>query len=611
MMRSMRTIYKPVFYVLTISFVGWLAYGQVTDILGGGRDVVLKVNGDIVRAPQFQAAVQAAAEQARRQGAGRLTREDDQQIQNQVADQFIQKLLLEREYRRLGIQVSDDEIRQLARSTPPPQLLRQIMEDPTFQTNGQFDISKWQRYLTSASDEFRTQVEQLYREYLPEHKLEEYLTADVYVSDAKLWRIWRDQHESVTVALLAIRPDQVPDSLASVSDTEVERHYAAHKADFTRPATAWLSFVAQPRVADAADSAAALARVRRLRAEILRGTAKFEDVAKKESADTVSGTRGGDLGWVKPKQSGFDAQFLAGMRGLKPGEVSEPVRSSFGYHLIKLDAAKGDSVHVRHILIGIVPQGKHLDAIDARTDTLDHLAAEQTDGTRLDSAAKRLDLPVAQAPKLVAGERLTLGRYVIPDVSVWAFEARVGETSPVIEGERAYYVFRLDSVYAAGTPPLGQIRDRVREAARVAKKKELARQRAAAAVTALAGGRDLLEAARARGLPATKVGPFTRLNPPDALAREPLVLGVAFGLRPGQRSGLLTGQTGLFILQGIAHQAADSAAWLKQRDQQREALLRPAQQARVQLYIAALRTQATVVDHRKEVFRPATTESGT
>src|SRR3989441_6075756 len=75
-----------------------------------------------------------------------------------------------------------------------------------------FDITKWQRYLSSASEEFRAQIEQLYREYLPERKLQEYLTADVYVSDAKLWRIWRDQHESVTVAMLHIRPDQIPDS---------------------------------------------------------------------------------------------------------------------------------------------------------------------------------------------------------------------------------------------------------------------------------------------------------------------------------------------------------------------------------------------------------------
>src|SRR5947207_116205 len=121
MMRSMRAIVKPVFYVLAISFVAWLALGQVTDILGGGKDVVLKVEGEVVRSQPFQLQYQAALEQYRRQqGGARLSREDEQQVQNQVADQFIHNILLERAYRRLGITVSDAEIIQAARSGPPP-----------------------------------------------------------------------------------------------------------------------------------------------------------------------------------------------------------------------------------------------------------------------------------------------------------------------------------------------------------------------------------------------------------------------------------------------------------------------------------------------------------
>src|SRR6059036_1625750 len=215
MMRMMRTIAKPVFWIVAVTFIGWLAYGQVTDIIGGGRDVVLKVNGRVVRNAEFQTALQAAIEDVRRQGNARLTLDDRQQVENQVADQLIQKILLEREYRRLGIRVSDDEVRRTALSTPPPQIARQVVDDPQFQTNGQFDITKWQRYLGNASPEFKAQVEQLYRDYLPERKLEDYLTADIYVSDAKLWRIWRDQHESATAAALAIRPDQIPDSLVT------------------------------------------------------------------------------------------------------------------------------------------------------------------------------------------------------------------------------------------------------------------------------------------------------------------------------------------------------------------------------------------------------------
>src|SRR6184192_4175498 len=276
MMRAMREITKPVFWVVAITFIGWMAYGQVSDIIGGGRDVVLKVDGTVVRSQPFQQQYQATLEQYRRQqGGGRLTREDERQLQDRVADQFIQKILLDRAYRRFGITVSDDEIIQAARSAPPPQIMQQVLQDPTFQTNGQFDITKWQRYISSAGSEFASQVEQLYREYLPQRKLEEYLTADVYVSDAKLWRIWRDQHESVTVALLAIRPEDIADSLAPVSEAELQRYYDVHKSEFKRPGTAWLSYVQLPRIPDAADSASARAHVHALRADIVSGKTKF------------------------------------------------------------------------------------------------------------------------------------------------------------------------------------------------------------------------------------------------------------------------------------------------------------------------------------------------
>src|SRR5437764_320522 len=89
MMRSMRAIVKPVFYVLAISFVAWLALGQVTDILGGGKDVVLKVEGEVVRSQPFQLQYQAALEQYRRQqGGARLSCEDEQQVQEHVACHF-------------------------------------------------------------------------------------------------------------------------------------------------------------------------------------------------------------------------------------------------------------------------------------------------------------------------------------------------------------------------------------------------------------------------------------------------------------------------------------------------------------------------------------------
>jgi peptidyl-prolyl cis-trans isomerase D len=598
MLRSMRAKSKYVFFILAGSFVLWLAIGQVMQILEPSANVVLKVNGTEVPVTTFQQRLQAANEEYRRQtGTTSLAREDEQQIQEQLTNQLIQEILLAQEYRRLGIQVSDDEIREAARTSPPPE----VMRDPQFQTDGQFDLRKWQQFLQSADRGSLAQIEAIYRDRLPQLKLAQYITADVYISDAKLWRIYKDQHDSASIATLPVWPYLITDSIP-VTDAELQRYLKAHEDDFKRPAQAFVRFVAIPRLPGPADSAAARARVARIRAELARGV-KFEDVARRESSDTVSGRQGGGLGWVKRNEPGFDAQFMAGVKGLAPGRVSAPVLTQFGYHLIRVDAAKGDSLKLRHILVPIELQGDHLDAVEARVDSVERLAADQANGALLDSAAQRFNLPLSPVYRIVDGEQLTLGRYTIPDVSVWAFEAHVGETGPIVEAKPAFYVFRLDSLVPAGVQTLADVRADVVARVKLEKQKEIAKRRADSLATSLRGIPNLLAAGAARGLPVERFGPFTRIKPPSYLGQEPLVVGAAFGLRGGERSGVIVGQGGDFIIESLGRKMADSSAWLKQKDTQRAQLLAAVRQGRIQQYVDALRAKAKIVDRRKDVFR--------
>jgi peptidyl-prolyl cis-trans isomerase D len=599
MLRTMRAKSKYVFFILAGSFVLWLAIGQVMSILGPSANVVLKVNGHEVQITEYQQRLQYAYEQYRRQyGNATLSREDEDEIQKQLIDQITNEILLQQEYRRLGIGVSDAEVIEAARTSPPPEITR----DPQFQTNGQFDPAKWQRFLSSGADRpTLAQLEAIYRERIPQIKLAQYLTSDVYVSDAKLWRIYRDQHDSVTVALLPVFASAVTDS-TPVSDAALRRYLAAHEDEFRRPAVAFVRFIAQPRLPDPADTAAARVRVNRIRADLARG-AKFEDVARRESGDTVSGRQGGDLGWIKRDQSGFDRRFMEGVRALRPGQVSAPVLSDFGYHIIRLDAAKGDSLHVRHILVPVELQEPHLDYVEARADSIERLAAEQPDGALLDSTARRFNLPVSPLHQVVEGQPLVLGRYRIPDVSVWAFEAKVGETGPIVEAEPAYYVFRLDSIVPGGVPALDVVREPVLQAVRRERQTAIAQQRAESLATALRDVPNLLAAGAARGLRVDRLGPFTRLSPPSYLGQQPLVIGAAFGLRVGERSGAIKGEAGSIIVESLGRKLADSSAWLAQRDAQRAQLLTAVRQARIQQWIDGLRTRAKIVDRRKDIYR--------
>ena len=599
MLRTMRSNAKWIFYILAIAFIGWLAIGQVMSILQPSGNVVLRVNRKEYPVTEYQQRVQNASEQYRQQyGTAPTTKEEDRQLQDQVISQMVQDALLEQEYKRLGIRVSDEEIIAMAHNSPLPE----IMRDPQFQTDGQPDIRKWQQFLATTSDRsLLLQLEGVYRQQIPRLKLFEYLASDVYIPDTKLWRLYKDAHDSVRVAAVAVSPYTIIDT-TPIPDAELQAYIAKHPDDFKRPAVASVRFIAIPRLPDAADSAAARAHVARVRSELTRG-AKFEAVAKKESSDSSSGQRGGDLGWIKRSDSTFVAPFMQAVRNLKPGQLSAPVESQFGYHLIRIDQAKGDSVKVRHILIPVPLQGAHLDQVETRVDTLERLAAERSDPTTIETVGSRMGLPLSPEYKVVDGQGFRIGDYRIPDVSVWAFETTVGETSPVIEGDAAYYVFRLDSVTPAGTPPLTLIRTRVSDLVRVEKLKTLAHHRADSLAALLKGVPDLASAATARGIPVQRLGPFTRMRPPRDLTGEPFVVGTAFGLRVGERSGVLEGENGYFILESLGRRLADSTAWLAQREVQRTQLRQALQQARIQQYVEGVRAKAKIVDRRKDVFK--------
>jgi parvulin-like peptidyl-prolyl isomerase len=168
----------------------------------------------------------------------------------------------------------------------------------------------------------------------------------------------------------------------------------------------------------------------------------------------------------------------------------------------------------------------------------------------------------------------------------------------VIETSFAFYIFRLDSMQAAGVPPLAQVRPAVEYALGSDKKKALAKPKAEEYMKRLEKGESMAEAAKAMNLPHREFGPFTRVNPP---LTDPMVVGTAFGLEKGQRSGLLDTPDGLYVMESLEKVPADSAKFVKELDEYRTKMIDLARQARVRGYMAALRQSAKIVDNRAKL----------
>jgi peptidyl-prolyl cis-trans isomerase D len=599
MMQAFRNAAKPVVLLITITFMAWLVL-DLSGLSGGGgvlsQNSVGSINGTTVDARQYQEAVQNAITQRQQETGRTLGLEEIQQVRNEVWEGFIQGEILRKEIEARGIGVSSDEVVDLIANVPLPQ----ARTAPAFQTDGQFDLSKYQAWLgTLEGQQSVPYLENQYRDEILRAKLLRNITADIFLSDAALWERYKDRNETSSIALTAIiGRNIIPDSVVTVTDAEVEAYYKANPAEFDRARTAFLSFLAVDRRLNASDSAAAVNRVQELRQEVIAGAA-FEEVARRESADQVSGAAGGSLGVFGRGE--MIPEFETAAFDLPLNTLSGPVRSSEGYHLIEVTNRWGnDSIAARHILVRIELAGAHRDVVDAQADTLENLAADRLDPSALDTAARALKLPVGQTAPVQEGNRAMVGSLLVGDAGVWAFQAKVGETSPVIETDEAIMVFRLDSLHEAGIPPLETIRPAARRLVLEARKDSLARGVATDLITRVKSGTSLEDASRELGLAHRTFTPFTRVTPE---LPNPKLVGAAFGLPVGAMSPVINTDEGSYVIRVIERVPADSTEFVRTIDLIRSQEIRGLREERVRLFMASIRAAAKVKDNRAELFR--------
>ena len=599
MLQQMRSAAKYVWLFIVIAFVGGFLLVQTSGLLGRTpitpTTPVAVVNGREILYNDYVQRYQTEIQNQQQAGGRTLSEDDTRRIQNSTFNQMVMDVLLQQEYERRGIVVTNEEIQQYAKFAPPPW----IQSAPELQTEGQFDMQKYQRLLSSSyakQSGLLANLEQYYRGEIPRRKLLDQIASGIYVTDAELWRIWRDQHDSAQVSFVAFRP-QSDTSAKSISDGDLRAYFDKHKEEFRRPGRAVLTVVAIPRVVTAADSAAVRAHAIALRNEILGG-AKFEDVAKRESADSVSGAKGGDLG--RGTKGRFVAPFEQAAFALKVGEISQPVLTQFGYHLVRVDERKGDTLALRHILLRVQPSDSNEAKIDRQADDLSKAAASSEQGAKLDTAAKHLGLKEFKVVAL-EDEPASYDGHPVPSVSAWAFGgAHVGETSELFDDESGYYLARLDSLTESGDPKFDNVKALVRQ--------DVARERALDGVTTAA--QKLADAAAASGLESAAAQQklevqqspmFTRGTFVPGLGQFNEAIGTAFGLPVQAVSAPVRTTDAIFVLRVDRRAQADSATWLKQMQAQRQARMQQLQQQRVQMYLADVRQSAKIDDRRKKI----------
>ncbi|HEX9106299.1 MAG TPA: peptidyl-prolyl cis-trans isomerase [Longimicrobiales bacterium] len=602
MMRQMRDNMKVIMIITSATFVGLMVFGWGMDITGRGKGsngVLGKVNGTPITYEEWRATYQNLYDQQQRASQDQISSTVNKQIEDAAWNQLVMQKLINQELERRGITVTDDEIKATAKVAPPPELA----QNKLFQTNGQFDQAKYQQFLASPAvdNQLLLQLEAYYRDMIPKNKLYYQVTSGIFVPDSYLWTMWQDSHETAKVRFIALDPRAlVPDNAVSVSDAEINDYYKKHQNDFQRPATAHVQAVGIEKLPNAQDTAAARDSALAIRAAVQKDTAQFATLAAKVSKDPGSAQQGGELGAVHKGQTApaFDQALFS----LPVGQISEPVLTQFGYHIIEVEKRNGDSTTVaRHILIPITVAGAHLDQLLARADSMEKAGETMP----IAEVASRLGLTIRTGD--VTKEVPSLPGIGRVDEGVdWAFgDAQPKEVSQVFETPAAFYMLQLDSRTSAGPLPLSAATPTIRTILMIQKKMEKERVTARQMVDQIRAGQSMDQVAAARGTQVHDAGPFTRRDFVPGMGQINAAVGEAFGLNPGQIGDPVEANDAIYIVQTLQKTPADRTQFEQQKQLERARLQQAMAEQRWSQFLLALRQNAKIVDNRATILRPA------
>ena len=535
-------------------------YLRPTTTVGAApSETIAEVEGRSLTAGDFQQRYLQQIQQYRNQFGGSINAQllrqlgVDQQVLTQMIDE--QVALIEAD--RHGIRVSDEELAQ------------QIFAIPAFQENGRFiGEQRYEQLLQSQNPPLtKSQFEESLRRSLVLDKLRSAITSWIAVSDSEVENEFRRRNEKVKVQVVALTADKFR-SQVTVTDAEIAPYFESHKADYRVGEQRKVKYllldreqarqtVAVPQAdiqryyndnsqqyttpervrashillnTGGKDEAAVRKQAEELLAKIKAG-ADFAELAKKYSEDPGSKEKGGDLDFFPRGQ--MVPEFEQAAFSLQPGQVSDLVKTQYGFHIIKVVEKQAGSTQTLDQVRAQIQQTLAAQIADRQiTDRARQLAEKIKTADDLNKAAAENGLKVEESGFFQRTEPVP-GLGSAPQVADAAFQLKDGAASEPLASTRGPVFITVSGKKDAYTPTLDEVKDRVREDLIRSKATELSRQRASAIATQLKGAKDFAAAAKAQGFEAKDSQLVARDSALPDVGVNPEVDKVAFSLPTG------------------------------------------------------------------------------
>lgn len=594
-----------VFVVLVFIFFVWADFGTGIGNQGpGGPQVAAYVGDEEVTLTEFERQYRQLEGMYGQIYGNRMTPEMARQmgLPMQALNQAVNMKILLAEARDMGLEVTDDELRD------------NILQEPTFKDEqGRFIGEEAYQDMVRNRLGYPSPAlfEQGLREELLVRKLMDILNANLYVSDKEVEEAYREQVEKARIRYIQLPRTRFAQN-AQVTDAEVKDYFAKHTQEYRLPEQREAAYLlvdpAQLAAKVPADEAAQRAYYEEHKEEyaqpeqvharhiliktegrtdadaqkILEGArarlAKGEDfgaVARELSEEPAAKTSGGDLGFFGRGQ--MVGPFEEAAFGAQPNTLVGPIKTDFGWHLIqvleKRPAGTQPFEQVKPMIAQRLSADRTAEMAEAKARELAQKLAEDkpANADALKPLGNAADGVTFGETGPFARQEPVSGLGFAPAFNEAAFTLEKGGVSEAIQTPRGWTVLYVKDVKAPRVPDLKEVEPRVRAAVARQKQQDLAMQQLRQAKTP---GATFDQIAAGLGLEIKESAEFGLQGQIAGIGQNPELAKAAMALRPGQIGGPVNDAQGALLFEVKERKSWDPVQFAAAREQTREQVRR-------------------------------------
>jgi peptidylprolyl isomerase/peptidyl-prolyl cis-trans isomerase D len=436
-MTKMRESTGVILWILVLSFGGlWVLQdsGALDNIGFQQRQNIAVVDGDPITYQEYTQALEQEVRAYQQRSGEPASQAVRDQYADVIYDRLVENKLREREMDRLGIRVTDDEVREMFMGQNPDPIVAQLFPD------GEGGVNRAQLQSVVDNPEATADliaIEDYLRAKRRAEKLNALLGAAIRVTDAEVEAEYVRRNQSASARYVALRYAEIPDSAVTVTDGDLEDYYDENREDFERERTVTIDFVALSQEPSAADSAAVMGDLADLRAGFQAAEDDSAFVAQNFSQTPYDGTYV-NAGALAPEVA--EAVF----ENPTEGRVIGPILVGDEARLVKITdvrEAAQPAVRARHILIG--QRGDAATQREQQLQQAQDLLERIEGGESFETLARQYSQDPGSAAR--GGELGWFGRgQMVAPFENAAFDAEVGQVVGPVETEFGYHLIQVE-----------------------------------------------------------------------------------------------------------------------------------------------------------------------